>query len=111
MKRVMIVRIILIILIITMLLISIFVIKAKANTQSDNSSSTISQLKASQYTNDNFNNVELGMKRNEVSKVMGELSSVSVDSKYDVYEYEDGDILYYFYFKHDHLKNVTVYTS
>ncbi len=100
-----------IILIITMLLVSFFIIKAKASTQSDDSSSTISRLKASEYTNDNFNSIELGMKRSDVSQVMGELSSVSVDSKYDVYEYEDGDILYYFYFKHDHLKNVTVYTS
>lgn len=68
-------------------------------------------LKASEYTNDAFDEVELGDTKADVEKQMGSLTKVDIESEYDVYSLDDDKTSYFFYFDGDKLADVSVFLA
>ncbi len=111
MKKVVFVRIILVILILFLFVAALAIVKKRSSISNEAQELELLSLKESQYTNEKFEEIEIGDSVETVDMIMGDIQMVDIESEYDVYESLDVDILYYFYFKHDKLKNVTVYTN
>lgn len=101
----------LITLIVIVILVGAFAISSRKNTtQEDDSNVTnLTQLKSSDYTNEDFDAIEMGDSKATVEEKMGTLTSVDIESEYDVYSYTDNSTQYYFYFDGDSLANVSIF--
>lgn len=71
----------------------------------------INKLKSSEYTNSDFDAVEIGDSYDAVVEKMGELNTVEVESDFDVYSTEDEGTEYIFYFLDDKLEEVSIFIN
>lgn len=107
----------LIIIISLIVLVSLIGVLTVRNSQSQASQETtanitdMTALKSSEYTNANFDEVNLGDSKSDVEAKMGQLVEVDVETEEDVYSTEDEGSIYYFYFMNDKLENVSVFLA
>lgn len=104
------VRVFLIFSIVIVLVIAFFLI---GSTNQENANPNLPKtdlvaLKQSQLTSESFDVIELGYSKSEVEEAMGALTAVPSDTGYDVFSVTDEAVVYYFYFEHDSLENVSV---
>lgn len=78
----------------------------KAQTSNSEASNTtdMEALKSSEYSSEEFDNVNLGDSKSDVEKSMGQLEEVGESQEgYDVYSVTDDTTIYYFFFDGDKL--------
>lgn len=118
-------NILIIVIIILVVAILLGVIMNSSETPQDNTSSSetssetasqeinnvtdIDSLKSSEYTNSNFDTINIGDSVDTVESAMGTLTAIESDGQYDEYSYEDNGTNYVFYFEDDALAQVSVY--
>lgn len=103
-----------IILIVIVLLVGIFAVVNRGDSTSADQEITenvtdMDALKNSEYTNEGFDEVNLGDSKSDVESKMGKLTKVDIESEFDIYGVEDQGTVYYFYFNGDKLENVSVF--
>ncbi len=102
--------IILVVLIVVMIGLVYYIVGAKQeNVPVDPDQADISYLKQSEFSNKDFQKVEIGDSYDEVESRMGSLTKIDSDSDADVYEFIDDIARYNFYFKDQLLEDVSMY--